>query len=49
MCINRFDEDTKASFRDLYAKLDAGVSLDGDSDVSDPLADADTTQDAVPF
>ena len=49
MCINRFDEDTKASFRDLYAQLDAGVSLDGDSDVSDPLADADTTQDAVPF
>ena len=49
MCINRFDEDTKASFRDLYAKLDAGVSLDGDSDVGDPLADADTTQDAVPF
>ena len=48
MCINRFDEDTKASFRDLYAKLDAGVSLDGDSDVGDPLADADTTQDA-PF
>jgi MoxR-like ATPase len=50
MCINRFDEDTKASFRDLYAKLDAGVSLDGDLyDAGDPLADADTTQDAVPF
>ena len=45
MCINRFDEDTKASFRDLYAKLDADVNLD----VGDPLADADTTQDAVPF
>ena len=48
MCINRFDEDTKASFRDLYAKLDAGVSLDGEAyDAGDPLADADT-QDA-PF
>jgi MoxR-like ATPase len=46
MCINRFDEDTKASFRDLYAKLDADVNLGGD--VGDPLADADTTQDA-PF
>jgi MoxR-like ATPase len=45
MCINRFDEDTKASFRDLYAKLDADVNLD----VGDPLADADATQDAVPF
>lgn len=28
MCINRFDEDTKASFRDLYTKLDADVDLD---------------------
>ena len=26
-CINRFDEDTKASFKDLYTKIDAGVKL----------------------
>jgi len=25
MCINRFDDDTKQSFRDLYEKIDAGV------------------------
>lgn len=25
LCINRFDEDTKQSFRDLYTKIDAGV------------------------
>jgi hypothetical protein len=25
MCINRFDEDTKQSFRELYAKIDSGV------------------------
>jgi hypothetical protein len=25
MCINRFDEDTKMSFRDLYGKIDSGV------------------------
>jgi hypothetical protein len=25
MCINRFDEDTKQSFRDLYSKIDADV------------------------
>lgn len=31
MCINRFDEDTKASFRDLYTKLDAEVEVDGDA------------------
>jgi len=28
MCTNRFDEDTKVSFVDLYAKVDAGVDLD---------------------
>ena len=28
MCTNRFDEDTKTSFLDLYSKVDAGVDLD---------------------
>ena len=28
MCVNRFDEDTKTSFLDLYSKIDAGVDLD---------------------
>jgi len=27
MCINRFDDDTKQSFRDLYGKIDAGVMM----------------------
>lgn len=27
LCINRFDEDTKMSFRDLYTKLDAEVEI----------------------
>jgi len=27
MCTNRFDEDTKTSFIDLYSKVDAGVDL----------------------
>ena len=27
MCTNRFDEDTKASFIDLYTKIDAGVDI----------------------
>jgi hypothetical protein len=26
MCINRFDEDTKLSFKDLYTKIDIEVS-----------------------
>lgn len=29
MCIARFDEDTKLSFRDLYGKIDASVGGDG--------------------
>jgi MoxR-like ATPase len=28
MCLNRFDEDTKASFLDLYTKIDAGASAE---------------------
>jgi hypothetical protein len=30
LCINRFDEDTKLSFADLYTKIDAGVEQYGD-------------------
>jgi len=28
MCLNRFDEDTKASFLDLYTKVDAGATAE---------------------
>jgi hypothetical protein len=28
MCLNRFDDDTKASFLDLYTKVDAGNTVD---------------------
>ena len=31
MCTNRFDEDTKTSFLDLYSKVDAGVDLDDET------------------
>jgi MoxR-like ATPase len=31
MCTNRFDEDTKVSFVDLYAKVDAGVDLNDEN------------------
>lgn len=45
MCLNRFDEDTKASFFDLYTKVDAGVlsadnynaTTNAPQDVSDPF------------
>ena len=32
MCVNRFDEDTKTSFLDLYSKIDAGVDIEETSD-----------------
>jgi hypothetical protein len=28
VCLNRFDDDTKASFLDLYTKVDAGASVE---------------------
>jgi hypothetical protein len=28
VCLNRFDDETKQSFLDLYDKVDAGVDLD---------------------
>ena len=39
LCVARFDEDTKASFMDLYTKIDAGVDVSGEtsSEVSDTL------------
>ena len=40
MCVNRFDEDTKASFLDLYTKIDAGVNIDTvEGVVPDPYAE----------
>jgi hypothetical protein len=28
MCLERFDDETKESFTDLYTKIDAGVSIE---------------------
>jgi len=38
MCINRFDEDTKTSFRDLYTKIDEEV-VTADDTVAEPSFD----------
>lgn len=38
MCINRFDEDTKTSFRDLYTKIDENV-ITTDDTVAEPSFD----------
>ena len=46
LCLNRFDEDTKASFLDLYTKVDAGINLDA---VAVPPVAETGTSDDVPF
>ena len=46
LCLNRFDEDTKASFLDLYTKVDAGINLDAVEIV--PIEETGTS-DEVPF
>jgi hypothetical protein len=38
MCINRFDEDTKSSFRDLYTKVDADA--DCETELQEPQHDS---------
>ena len=42
MCINRFDEDTKLSFKDLYTKIDIEVS-------SEVLNTAVENEEEIPF
>lgn len=37
VCINRFDQDTKLSFQDLYTKIDSDVSLDGEDEEVDEV------------
>ena len=50
MCINRFDEDTKISFLDLYSKVDAEVTLeDENSEVKSENSESDENEDLKPF
>ena len=44
VCCNRFDEDTKNSFLDLYTKVDAGASLD---ELSQETNDGEETVDPI--
>jgi len=39
MCINRFDEDTKQSFKDLYTKVDSGVEEQTETETSEEVTD----------
>jgi hypothetical protein len=52
MCLERFDDETKESFTDLYTKIDAGVSLE---DLNQSALDADDVveekvdEEPIPF
>ena len=45
MCTNRFDEDTKTSFLDLYSKVDAGVDLDEEVSEEEDEEKEESTED----
>ena len=44
VCINRFDEDTKASFLELYDKVDADFKLDLDEDAMKEFSPIDQSE-----
>ena len=46
LCLNRFDDDTKASFIDLYTKIDAGINPDA---TMQPVVEEVAPTDEVPF
>jgi len=52
LCLNRFDDDTKASFLDLYTKVDAGASVEqllAPEPESQPEVTSDNGEEEVPF
>jgi hypothetical protein len=48
MCLNRFDDDTKASFLDLYTKVDSGATAEQILTPPEEKA-VDQTDDEIPF
>ena len=51
LCVNRFDDDTKASFLDLYTKVDAGedVSNYGQEELEEESNDSEEEVDNNQF
>ncbi len=49
MCLERFDNETKESFSDLYTKVDAGVSLEPEVDDTEDAQPVENKDDQVPF
>ena len=46
MCTNRFDEDTKTSFIDLYSKVDAGVDLNEETSEEENEENEESTEES---
>jgi len=46
MCVNRFDQDTRQAFLDLYTKVDANVEVNEEADVEELKT---TIEDDVDF
>ena len=46
LCLNRFDDDTKASFIDLYTKIDAGINPDA---IITPVVEETKSEEEIPF
>jgi len=46
MCTNRFDEDTKTSFIDLYSKVDAGVDLNDETSEGEDEENEESTEES---
>ena len=49
MCTNRFDEDTKTSFIDLYSKVDAGVDLDEETSEEEENEEKEESTEDMPY
>ena len=50
LCVARFDEDTKASFLDLYTKIDAGIDVEGkDVDAENDKILDEVSEDVAAF
>jgi hypothetical protein len=50
MCLNRFDDDTKASFLDLYSKVDAGASVEEImAPQPEPTVEIKESEQEIPF
>ena len=50
LCLNRFDEDTKMSFSDLYTKVDAGANTESImAQTQEPEVEVDDRDNDIPF